>query len=75
MKTAESKTMLHPETGATLYRARRIEMVCYLGVSMPVEIEGWFPEDDGDGILTGSDSEPLDDAMITVKKSANHSDS
>ncbi len=61
------KTIIHPETGATLYRARRDEIVSYMGLSKSVEIEGWFPEDAGDGILTGTDSEPLDAALVELK--------
>jgi len=61
------KTMIHPETGAALHRARRVEMVSYMGMSKPVEIEGWFPDDDGDGILMGADSAPLDAALSELK--------
>jgi len=61
------KTMIHPETGAPLHRARRVEMVSYMGMSKPVEIEGWFPDDDGDGILMGADSAPLDAALLELK--------
>ncbi len=62
-----SKTIIHPETGAMLRRSRRIETVSYMGMSRQVEIEGWFPDDDGDGILMGADSGPLDAALSELK--------
>jgi HTH-type transcriptional regulator / antitoxin MqsA len=61
------KTMTHPDTGATLHRARRVETVSYMGMSKVVEIEGWFPDDNGDGILIGDDSAPLDAALSELK--------
>jgi HTH-type transcriptional regulator/antitoxin MqsA len=67
MNMVESKTMIHPETGATLHRTRRDEMVSYMGMSKQVDIEGWFPEDGGDGILIGDDSAPLDAALLELK--------
>ncbi|MFM8608495.1 MAG: type II TA system antitoxin MqsA family protein [Hyphomicrobiales bacterium] len=64
---ARAKTMKHPETGATLKRARRVETVSYMGMSKQVEIEGWFPDDNSDGILIGDDSLPLDSALAELK--------
>ena len=45
----KTQTLIHPETGALLKRALRIETVSYMGMSKEVSIEGWFPDDDGDG--------------------------
>lgn len=67
MKSIERKSMLHPETGATLKRARRVETVSYMGMSKQVEIDGWFPDDGGDGLLIGDDSLPLDKALAELK--------
>ncbi|MBM3636338.1 MAG: hypothetical protein FJX04_04460 [Alphaproteobacteria bacterium] len=64
---ARAKTMKHPETGATLKRARRVETVSYMGMSKQVKIEGWFPDDDSDGLLIGNDSLPLDKAIAELK--------
>jgi len=64
---ARAKTMKHPETGATLKRARRVETVSYMGMSKQVEIEGWFPDDDSDGLLIGNDSLPLDKVIAELK--------
>lgn len=63
-----SDTMIHPETGAILRRRKRMETVKYQGQSRTVEVEGWFPADDGDGILVGADHKPLDDALAEMRK-------
>ena len=62
-----SETIIHPETGAILRRRKRMETVTYQGQSRTVEVEGWFPDDGGDGILVGADSKPLDDALAEMK--------
>jgi len=67
MKSVNQKIMRHPETGATLKRTRRVETVSYMGMTKQVEIEGWFPDDDGDGLLMGDDSLPLDKALAELK--------
>jgi hypothetical protein len=59
--------MIHPETGAILRRRKRTETITYQGQSRTVEVEGWFPDDDGDGVLVGADSKPLDDALAEMK--------
>lgn len=61
------ETMIHPETGSTLRRRRRSEVVNYMGLTRVVEVTGWFPEDGGDGVLVGQDSEPLDAALAEMK--------
>jgi HTH-type transcriptional regulator/antitoxin MqsA len=61
------KTMIHPETGALLSRRRRLKTIHYMGLSRTVEVEGYWPDDDGDGILTGEDSDPLDNAFIEMR--------
>jgi hypothetical protein len=62
-----SEPMIHPETGAILRRRKRMETVTYQGQSRTVEVEGWFPDDGGDGLLVGADSKPLDDALAEMK--------
>jgi hypothetical protein len=62
-----SETIIHPETGAILRRRKRMETVTHQGQSRTVEVEGWFPDDEGDGILVGADSEPLDAALAEMK--------
>jgi hypothetical protein len=62
-----SGTTIHPKTGAILRRRKRTETITYQGQSRTVEVEGWFPDGDGDGILVGADSKPLDDALAEMK--------
>ena len=60
-------TMIHPETGALLSRRRKKETVTYMGYSKEVEVEAFFPEDDGDGILVGSDSDSMNEAFRELR--------
>jgi hypothetical protein len=64
---APVKTRIHPETGEVLRRRRRDEVVRFNGHSKTVSVEGWFPDGDGDGILTEEDVAPLDAALIELK--------
>jgi len=61
------QTMIHPETGALLSRLRRMETVQYMGLSRTVEVEAYWPEDDGDGVLVGSDSDTLEEAFLALR--------
>jgi HTH-type transcriptional regulator/antitoxin MqsA len=61
------ETMIHPETGALLRRRKRREVVAYMDLTRVVEVAGWFPEDDGDGVLLGADAAPLDAALAEMK--------
>ena len=63
------QTMIHPETGAVLSRRRRLETVTYMDQTRAVEVEAYFPDDDGDGVFIGSDASPLEAAMLDVKNS------
>jgi HTH-type transcriptional regulator/antitoxin MqsA len=64
---AAPETMIHPETGALLRRRKRFETITYMDQTRVVEVEGWFPEDDGDGVLLGADAAPLDAALAEMK--------
>jgi HTH-type transcriptional regulator/antitoxin MqsA len=64
---AATETMIHPETGAMLRRRKRFETITYMDQTRVVEVEGWFPEDDGDGVLLGADAAPLDAALAEMK--------
>ena len=64
---AAPETMIHPETGALLRRRKRREVVAYMDQKRVVQVEGWFPEDDGDGVLLGADAAPLDAALAEMK--------
>ncbi|MDB5545461.1 MAG: family transcriptional regulator [Hyphomicrobiales bacterium] len=62
------ETMIHPESGALLSRRRRKETVTYMGYSREIMVEGYFPEDDGDGVIMGSDHEVFDAALDEMKE-------
>jgi putative zinc finger/helix-turn-helix YgiT family protein len=64
---AAPETMIHPETGALLRRRKRFETITYMDQTRVVEVEGWFPGDDGDGVLMGADAAPLDAALAEMK--------
>ena len=64
---AAPETMIHPETGAMLHRRKRFETITYMDQARVVEVEGWFPEDDGNGVLMGADAAPLDAALAEMK--------
>jgi putative zinc finger/helix-turn-helix YgiT family protein len=50
-----AETRIHPETGKTLRRGVRRQVVRYGSLAREVEVPGWYPEDDGDGVHTGAD--------------------
>lgn len=49
------KTRIHPETGEVLRRGVRAETVRYASLSRIVDVPGWYPEGDGDGLHDGAD--------------------
>jgi putative zinc finger/helix-turn-helix YgiT family protein len=67
MPAPAPETMIHPETGALLRRRKRREVVAYMDLTRVVLVTGWFPEDDGDGVLLGADAAPLDAALVEMK--------
>ena len=67
VKFPYGETMIHPETGALLSRRKRIETVQYMGLCRKVEVEAYWPEDDGDGVLVGSDSDTLEEAFLELR--------
>lgn len=50
-----AETRIHPETGETLRRGVRRQTVRYGSLAREVEVPGWYPGGDGDGIHTGAD--------------------
>jgi HTH-type transcriptional regulator / antitoxin MqsA len=49
------KALIHPETGAVLKRDVRRKTLTYKGVERAFELPGWWPADDGDGLLEPGD--------------------
>jgi HTH-type transcriptional regulator/antitoxin MqsA len=54
------ETMIHPETGALLRRRKRREVVAFMDLTRVVQVTGWFPEDDGDGVEDDDDGDDDD---------------
>ncbi|MCL2714550.1 MAG: type II toxin-antitoxin system MqsA family antitoxin [Alphaproteobacteria bacterium] len=62
------ETMVSPETGETLYRGTRPFAVAYKGGSIMVELPGYYPQTDGEGIHVGDDMAVTDAALRILKE-------
>lgn len=62
------ETMLAPETGLPLHRAIRPFEVRYKGESITVDLPGYYPDGEGDGVLVGADMQAADDALHILKE-------
>ena len=47
--------MIHPETGEILRRDIRTINFCYKGENFTVDMPGWYPADNDDGIFSHED--------------------
>lgn len=65
---ADGPTMICPATGASLTRGVRPFAVTYKGQSITVDLPGWYPEGDGDGVLVGDDMAAADQALRELKE-------
>ena len=64
------QTIIHPETGETLYRDVRPIEYTYKGESMTVDQPGWYPLDKNnvdDGILSQEDAKATDFVLKILK--------
>jgi HTH-type transcriptional regulator/antitoxin MqsA len=50
-----AETRIHPETGKTLRRGVRRQMVKFGSMARTLNVPGWYPEDDSDSIHGGGD--------------------
>jgi HTH-type transcriptional regulator/antitoxin MqsA len=64
----EAPTMISPEMGEPLSRGVRPFTVTYKGQSITVDLPGWYPESDGDGVLVGDDMLAADQALRDLKE-------
>jgi HTH-type transcriptional regulator / antitoxin MqsA len=62
------ETMVAPETGAMLSRGLRPFTVTYKGESLTVDLPGYYPQGDGDGVVVGDDMRVVDDALRALKQ-------
>ena len=63
-----TETRIHPETGKTLKRDVRPMLVQYGSMSREVQLPGWYPDDDDDGIHNGVDLKVADEAFAELRK-------
>lgn len=57
----------HSETGQSLKRDARPATVRYKNHAMTVDLPGWYPDGEGDGIVDARDMRVLDRAMNQLK--------
>lgn len=50
-----TETRIHPETGKTLRRGVRTQVVSFGSMARTVEAPGWYPDDDSDAVHSGAD--------------------
>jgi HTH-type transcriptional regulator/antitoxin MqsA len=62
------KTMPSPETGETLTRGVRPFKATYKGQSVTVDLPGYYPKGNGDGVHVGNDMSVVDHAMRKMKE-------
>ena len=64
----DAQTMVCPETGAVLRRGVRPFTFAYKGRSATVDLPGYYPEGDGEGVLVGPDMAAADAALRDLKE-------
>ena len=60
-------TMVCPETGTVLTRGIRPFTVRYKGAEQVVDLPGYYPDGEGDGVLVGDDMAAADEALRRLK--------
>jgi HTH-type transcriptional regulator / antitoxin MqsA len=63
-----SETMISPETGETLTRGVRPFTVTYKGESTVVDLPGYYPVSNGEGVHVGDDMAAADAALRILKE-------
>ncbi|RUT91774.1 type II toxin-antitoxin system MqsA family antitoxin [Mesorhizobium sp. USDA-HM6] len=63
-----NETMVSPETGETLTRGVRPFTVAYKGESMVVDLPGYYPASEGEGVQVGDDMAAVDAALRILKE-------
>jgi HTH-type transcriptional regulator / antitoxin MqsA len=61
------QTMPSPQTGEPLTRGVRPFKVAYKGMAVIVDLPGYYPNGDGDGVHVGNDMSVVDRALGTLK--------
>ena len=63
----EVETRIHPETGKLLKRDVRSTVLGYKGLERTVDLLGWYPDDDDNGVISGPDVRVADKALAEMK--------
>ncbi|GLR68683.1 DNA-binding protein [Acidocella aquatica] len=61
-------SMTSPETGELLTRGVRPFAVAYKGLALTVDLPGYYPDGEGDGVHVGNDMAAADAALRTMKE-------
>ena len=61
------KTRIHPETGEKLERGIRPLLITYKGLDETVDMPGWYPKDNDDGIFSKEDRKVYGKALRRLK--------
>jgi HTH-type transcriptional regulator/antitoxin MqsA len=67
-QAAFADTMISPETGEQLRRGTRPFEVAYKGERVVVELPGYYPEGEGEGVHVGDDMLVVDHALRVLKE-------
>jgi len=67
---SEAAQMISPETGEPLSRDVRPVTVTYKGRSLTVDLPGWYPPGEGEGVHVGDDMAVIDEALRELKAQA-----
>ncbi|TPL98773.1 type II toxin-antitoxin system MqsA family antitoxin [Mesorhizobium sp. B2-3-10] len=67
-ESSETNRMVSPETGETLMRGVRPFTVTYKGESMIVDLPGYYPLSDGEGVHVGDDMAAVDAGLRALKE-------
>jgi len=62
------ETMVSPENGETLTRGIRPFEVTYKGEALSVDLPGYYPAGEGEGVHVGQDMAVVDEALRTLKE-------
>ena len=65
---AAPRTMTSPHTGEVLRRGVRPFVVAYKGASVTVDLPGYYPKGEGEGVVVGKDMSVVDAALRQLKE-------
>lgn len=62
-----SETQIHPVTGKILRRDVRPQTVVVGSLSRTLDVPGWYPDDDSDGVHSGVDLKEMDEVYKALR--------